>query len=321
MVKKLKIMIKTRITELLGIEYPILQGGMAWVADAALASAVSNAGGLGIISSINAGADVVLEEIRKCKKMTNKPFGVNIMLMSPIADQVAQYVIDEKVPVVTTGAGSPSKYMEKWLEAGIKVIPVVASTAFAIRMERMGAVAVIAEGGEAGGHIGEMNTMALIPQVCDAVSIPVIAAGGIADGRGFAAAMMLGAEGVQCGTIFVTASECTAHDVFKQKIIAAGDTDTIVTGKTLGHPVRALKTPFTRKFAQMENDPNQTPEAIMEFGSGSLRKAVKDGDEKMGSFMAGQSAGLVKKVQPAKEIILEIINRARELLKDTSKCI
>lgn len=312
-------MIKTRITELLGIEYPIVQGGMAWVADASLASAVSNAGGLGLISSINASADTVLEEIRKCKKMTNKPFGVNIMLMSPIADKVAQFVIDEQVPIVSTGAGTPAKYMEQWLKAGIKVIPVVASAAYAIRMEKIGAVAVVAEGGEAGGHIGEMNTMALIPQVCDAVSIPVIAAGGIADGRGFAAAMMLGAEGVQIGTRFITATESNAHDNYKQKIIAAGDTDTIVTGKSLGHPVRALKTPFSRKFAQMENDPTQTPETIMEFGSGSLRKAVKDGDEKMGSFMAGQGSGLVKKVQPAKEIILEIVNDARNLLEGSSK--
>ncbi len=313
-------MIKTRITELLGIEYPILQGGMAWVSDASLASAVSNAGGLGIISCVNAGADVVLEEIRKCKKMTDKPFGVNIMLMSPIADQVAQFVIDEKVQVVTTGAGSPAKYMEKWLEAGIKVIPVAASASFAVRMERLGVTAIVAEGSEAGGHIGEMNTMALIPQVCDAVSIPVIAAGGIADGRGFAAAMMLGAEGVQCGTLFISATECTAHDNYKQRILAAGDTDTIVTGKTLGHPVRALKTPFTRKFAQMENDPSQTSEAIMEFGSGSLRKAVKEGDVKMGSFMAGQCAGLVKKIRPAKEIIHDIIDGARSLLEGTSKC-
>ncbi|MDD2594958.1 MAG: enoyl-[acyl-carrier-protein] reductase FabK [Bacteroidales bacterium] len=312
-------MIKSRICDLLNIKYPIFQGGMAWVSESTLASAVSQAGGLGIISSINAGADVVRDEIRKCKSSTNKPFGVNVMLMSPIADQIAQMVIEEKVPVVTTGAGMPTKYMKEWLEAGIKVIPVVASTAIAIRMERMGACAVVAEGGESGGHIGEMNTMALVPQVCDAVQIPVIAAGGIADGRGLAAALMLGAEGVQCGTRFLSAEECQIHEIYKKKILAAGDTDTIVTGKSLGHPVRSLKTPFSRKFAEMEKDPAQTSESIMEFGTGSLRKAVKEGDEKMGSYMAGQSAGMVKQIEPTVQIIESMISEAENLLKGTNK--
>lgn len=314
-------MLQSSICDLLGIKYPIFQGGMAWVSDASLASAVSNAGGLGIISSVNAGVDAVLEEVRKCKTMTDKPFGVNIMLMSPVAAQIAQMVIDEKVPVVTTGAGLPSKYMAGWLEAGIKVIPVVAATAIAQRVERMGAAAVVAEGGESGGHIGELNTMALVPQVCEAVSIPVIAAGGIADGRGFAAALMLGAQGIQCGTRFLSAVECTAHQHYKEKILAARDSDTVVTGKALGHPVRALKSPFTRKFAQMENDPTVTPDDIMEFGAGSLRKAVKDGDEKMGSFMAGQSVGMVHKIQTAEEIIQDMVSGAEKLLRGASSLI
>lgn len=312
-------MIKSRICELTGIKYPIFQGGMAWVSDASLASAVSNAGGLGIISCINADVETVHNEIIKCKQLTDKPFGVNIMLQSPTAAAVAQIVVDEKVPVVTTGAGMPTPYMEQWLKAGVIVIPVVASTAIAEKMERMGASAVIAEGGESGGHIGEMNTMALVPQVCDAVKIPVIAAGGIADGRGMAAALMLGAEGIQCGTRFLSATECTIHETYKNKIIEANDTATIVTGKSLGHPVRSLKTPFSRKFADMEKNPSQTDQAIMEFGSGSLRKAVKNGDVKMGSFMAGQSAGMVKKIQPAKEIIEEIIQETETLLRGTDK--
>lgn len=310
-------MIKSRICDILGIKYPIFQGGMAWVSDASLASAVSNAGGLGIISSINAGTDAVREEIHKCKLMTCKPFGVNVMLMAPNADDIAQMLIDEKVPVVTTGAGMPSKYMSRWLEAGIKVIPVVAATAIAQRIERMGATAVIAEGGESGGHIGELNTMALVPQVVDSVNIPVIAAGGIADGRGVAAAFMLGAVGVQCGTRFLCASECTIHENYKKKVLAARDSDTIVTGKMLGHPVRALKSPFTRQFSKMENDPNVTPEAIMEYGTGSLRKAARLGDEEFGSFMAGQSVGMVHKIQPAAEIIDEMMSQASVLLKQS----
>ena len=308
-------MIKSRICELLGIKYPIFQGGMAWISESSLASAVSNAGGLGIISCVNAGSDVIREEIRKCKKLTDKPFAVNIMLQAPNAAEIAQMVIDEQVPVVTTGAGSPSKYMDGWLAAGIKVIPVVAAASLALRMERMGAVAVVAEGGESGGHIGEMNTLALVPNVVDAVSIPVLAAGGIGDGRGLAAAFMLGAEGVQCGTIFLGASECIIHQTYKDKIIAASETDTIVTGKTLGHPVRALKSPFTKKFASMEKDPQVTPEQILEYGSGSLRKAVQQGDELYGSFMAGQSVGMVKGIRPAAEIISQMVSEAEGILK------
>jgi enoyl-[acyl-carrier protein] reductase II len=288
---------------------------MAWVSEAHLAAAVSNAGGLGLISAMNADAGYLKEQIRLCKELTDKPFGVNIMLMSPHVEEVARVVAEEKVPVVTTGAGTPGKYMEGWLQSGIKVIPVVASVAFAKRLERMGACAVIAEGAEAGGHVGELNTMALVPQICDAVSIPVVAAGGIADGRGMAAAFMLGAEGIQMGTRFLAAEECRIHQIYKDKIISAGDTDTIVTGKKLGHPVRALKTPFTRKFTQMENDHDITQEEADAFGAGALRKAAKDGDEQTGCYMAGQSAGLVKKIQPAKEIIEEIIQQAVALLK------
>lgn len=307
--------IQSRICELTGITHPVFQGGMAWVSEAHLAAAVSNAGGLGLISAMNADAGYLKEQIRLCKELTDKPFGVNIMLMSPHVEEVARVVAEEKVPVVTTGAGTPGKYMEGWLQSGIKVIPVVASVAFAKRLERMGACAVIAEGAEAGGHVGELNTMALVPQICDAVSIPVVAAGGIADGRGMAAAFMLGAEGIQMGTRFLAAEECRIHQIYKDKIISAGDTDTIVTGKKLGHPVRALKTPFTRKFTQMENDHDITQEEADAFGAGALRKAAKDGDEQTGCYMAGQSAGLVKKIQPAKEIIDEIIQQAVALLK------
>ncbi|MFA5497213.1 MAG: enoyl-[acyl-carrier-protein] reductase FabK [Bacteroidales bacterium] len=316
--KKLNIHMKkfnSRICEILGITYPVFQGGMAWVTDPTLAAAVSNAGGLGILSAMNADADFLRSQIAEIRTLTKKPFGVNIMLMSPFVDQVAQVVVDEKVPVVTTGAGMPGKYMDAWTQAGLKIIPVVASVAFAKRLERMGAVAVIAEGAEAGGHVGDLNTMALIPQVCDALSIPVIAAGGIADGRGMAAAFMLGAEGVQCGTCFLVAEECNIHLAYKEKIIKAGDTDTIVTGKKLGHPVRALKTPFTRKFAQMENDHDITQQEADEFGAGSLRRAVQEGDQQMGCYMAGQSAGLVKEIQPAKDIIENMVNRAAALLK------
>lgn len=308
-------MIKSRICDLLGIKYPIFQGGMAWISESSLASAVSNAGGLGIISCVNAGSEIIRQEIRKCKTLTDKPFAVNIMLQAPNAAEIAQMVIDEGVPVVTTGAGSPAKYMEGWLAAGIKVIPVVAAASLALRMERLGAVAVVAEGGESGGHIGEMNTLALVPNVVDAVSIPVLAAGGIGDGRGIAAAFMLGAEGVQCGTRFLGASECIIHQTYKEKLLAASETDTIVTGKTLGHPVRALKTPFTKKFASMEKDPQVTPEQILEYGSGSLRKAVQNGDEVYGSFMAGQSVGMVKEIKPAAEIIGEMISDAETLLR------
>lgn len=305
---------KTKITELLGIEYPVLQGGMAWVANASLAAGVSKGGGLGVVAAANAPVDVVRNEIRLVREATDKPFAVNIMMMSPFVDDIAQLVIDEKVGIVTTGAGMPSKYMEDWIKAGIKVIPVIASTGMAKMVARSGAAAVVAEGGEAGGHIGDLSTMALVPQVCDAVDIPVIAAGGIADGRGMAAAFMLGAEAVQLGTRFVVAKESTVHQLYKDKILKAKDIDTMTTGKRLGHPVRALKSPFTRQFMKNENDSSKTLEELEAFGAGALRKAVLDGDEKEGCFMAGQSAGLVTKEQSAGEIIVEITKEAELLL-------
>lgn len=292
-------MIKTELCELLNIKYPIFQGGMAWIADASLAAAVSNAGGLGIIAAMNANADWLREEIHKVRTMTDKPFGVNIMLMSPFADEVSDLVVEEKVPVVVTGAGNPGKYMKKWVEAGIKVIPVVASTAMARLVERSGATAVVAEGGESGGHIGELTTMTLVPQVCDAVKIPVLAAGGIADGRGIAAALMLGACGVQCGTRFLVAKECTVHQNYKNKILKAKDIDTIATGKRLGHPVRCLKNQFTRELFKQEYNSNISDEEWKRWGAGALRKAAKEGDEKNGSFMAGQCAAMVHKEQTA----------------------
>ena len=288
-------MIQTPLCQLLGIEYPILQGGMAWVADASLASAVSNGGGVGLISAMNADADWLRKEIQKAKTLTDKPFGVNIMLMSPYADEVAQLVMDEKIQVVTTGAGNPSRYMSDWIKAGIKVIPVVPSTGMAKRVVRSGAVAVIAEGCESGGHIGELTTMTLVPQVCDAVDVPVIAAGGIADGRGIAAVLMLGASGVQVGTRFLVANECNVHQNYKNKILNAKDIDTITTGKRLGHPVRALKNNFSREFAKKEYDPTVSNEELERFGAGALRMAAVSGDEKNGCFMAGQIAALVKK--------------------------
>lgn len=305
---------KTKITDLLGIEYPVLQGGMAWVANASLAAAVSEAGGLGVIGAANAPTDVVKDEIRKVREKTSKPFGVNIMLMSPFADEIARLVIEEKVKIVTTGAGMPSKYIKDWLEAGIIVIPVVASCGMAKMVVRSGASAVIAEGGEAGGHVGELTTMALVPQVCDAVDVPVIAAGGIADGRGVAAAFMLGAAGVQLGTRFVVAKESTVHDTYKKKILSSKDIDTMTTGKKLGHPVRALKSPFTRAFFKNEQDDSKTLEELEAFGAGALRKAVIDGDEKEGCFMAGQCCGLIKKEQTAEEIIKELMKEAKESL-------
>ena len=305
---------KNRICDLLGIEYPVFQGGMAWVADASLAAAVSNAGGLGLISSVNAGTEAVRNEIRKCRDLTDKPFGVNIMLQAPNAPEIAQMVIDEGVKILTTGAGSPAQYMAAWKEAGIKVIPVVASVALALKMQSAGADAVVAEGAESGGHVGELHTMALIPQVADAVDIPVIAAGGICDGRGAAAAFMLGAEAVQVGTRFLAAEECTVHQVYKDKILKASDISTIVTGKSLGHPVRSLKTPFSKSFARMEADPNVTPEEILAFGSGALRKAVQEGDSN-GSYMAGECAGMVKKIEPAKTIVEDLILGAWRIIK------
>lgn len=307
-------MIKSRFCELLGIEYPIIQGGMAWVADANLAAAVSNAGGLGLISSINVDTEAVRAEIRKCKALTNKPFGVNIMLQAPNAAEVAELIIEEGVKVVTTGAGSPAKYMEAWKAAGIKVVPVIASVAMAVKMQRAGADAVVAEGAEAGGHIGELHTMPLIPQIVDAVDIPVVAAGGIADGRGAAAAFMLGAEGVQVGTRFLVADECRVHSEYKDKVLKATDISTTVTGKVSGHPVRSLKSPFTREFSRMENDPQTNPDDILAFGSGSLRKAVEEGAE-FGSYMAGESAGLVHKAESARAIVEDIILGAGRVIR------
>ncbi len=312
-------MIRTEICDLVGIEYPIFQGGMAWIADASLASAVSNAGGLGIIAAGNAPADVVEEEIHKAKAMTDKPFGLNIMLMSPFVEDIAELAAKERVAVVTTGAGLPTKYMPKWTEAGIKVIPVVPSTGIAKLVERAGASAVIAEGGESGGHIGELTTMTLVPQVVDAVNIPVIAAGGIADGRGVAAAMMLGAVGVQLGTRFLVARECTVHQNYKDKIIKAKDIDTISTGKRLGHPVRSLKTPFSRNFFKMEYDPSVTNEELEKSGGGALRLAAKEGNLEKGCFMAGQSSAMVKKEQTCKEIIKEIFEETEKVLEGADK--
>lgn len=308
-------MIKSRVCEILGIEYPIFQGGMAWVADAELAAAVSNAGGLGLISAINAGTEAVRNEIRKCKTLTDKPFGVNIMLQAPNAAEIAEMIVEEGVKIVTTGAGSPAKYLPMWKENGIKVVPVIACVAHAIKMQAAGVDAIVAEGAESGGHVGELHTMPLIPQIVDAVDIPVIAAGGICDGRGAAAAFMLGAEGVQVGTRFLSATECNVHESYKEKILKATDISTIVTGKTLGHPVRSLKTPFSRTFAKMESDPNVTPEEVLAFGGGALRKAVQLGDDE-GSYMAGECAGMVKNIEPAAEIVKDIILGAEKVMKE-----
>ena len=301
---------------MLGIQYPVFQGGMAWVADASLAAAVSNAGGLGLISSINAGTEVVRNEIRKCKELTDKPCGVNIMLQAPNAAEIALMVIEEGVKILTTGAGSPAQYMPMWKEAGIKVIPVVASVALALKMQAAGADAIVAEGAESGGHVGELHTMPLIPQIVDAVEIPVIAAGGICDGRGAAAAFMLGADAIQVGTRFLSAEECTVHQEYKDKILKATDVSTIVTGKSLGHPVRSLKTPFSRTFSKMENDPSVNQDEILAFGSGALRKAVQEGD-KNGSYMAGECAGMVKKIEPAKVIVEDLILGAEKVIKES----
>ena len=311
-------MIRTPICDLLGIQYPIFQGGMAWIADADLAAAVSNGGGLGIIAAGNAPADYVRQQVQKAQSLTDKPFGVNVMLMSPSADEVAQVLAEEKVPVVTTGAGNPSKYMGIWQEAGIKVIPVVPSANMGKLMERCGATAVIAEGGESGGHIGEINTMPLVPQVVDAVSIPVLAAGGIGDGRGIAAAFMLGAVGVQVGTRFLVAKECNVHQNYKNKVLKAKDTDTITTGKRLGHPVRSLKTPFSRGYAKEEYSTISDGD-LEALAVGALRLAAVEGDEKRGCFLCGEIAGMVKKEQPAAEIIAEMFAQAEEVLKGAGR--
>lgn len=303
---------ETRLTQLLGIKYPVIQGGMAWVAEYHLAAAVSNAGGLGLIGAASAPPEIVREQIRKARELTDKPFGVNIMLLNPNAPEIVKVVIEEKVPVVTTGAGDPSAYMKDLKAAGVKVIPVVASVALAKIMERIGADAVVAEGMEAGGHIGSSTTMTLVPQIVDAVSIPVIAAGGIGDGRGFMAATMLGAEGVQIGTRFILAEECIAHDNYKQKIIKAKDIDSAITGATTGHPVRCVRNQMTKEYIRMEKE-GASFEELEHLTLGSLRAAVVDGDVKMGTVMAGQIAGMLKKEQTCSEIIEEIMQEAESL--------
>lgn len=306
-------MIKTPLCEMLGIKYPIFQGGMAHISDARLASAVSNAGGVGLISAASGDTAWLENEIDKAFSLTDKPFGVNIMLMAPNVEEAAQLCARKKVAVVTTGAGTPTKYVPMWKDAGIKVIPVVPSTAIAKLCERAGADAVIAEGGESGGHVGDLTTMALVPQVCDAVNIPVIAAGGIADGRGIAAALMLGAVGVQIGTAFLVADECCVPDVYKEKVLEANDTATIVTGRRLGHPVRSLKSPFSRSYAKAEYS-DISNEDLENMAVGSLRAAVKDGDEKKGCFLAGQISGMIKEKKSAESIIEEMLTSAENIL-------
>lgn len=311
-------MIKTEICDLIGIQYPLFQGGMAWIADGKLAAAVSNGGGLGIIAAGNAPGDYVREQIRIAASLTDKPFGVNIMLLSPFADEVAKVVAEEKVKVVTTGAGNPTKFMETWKAAGILVIPVVASVAMAKLVTRCGAAALIAEGGESGGHVGELTTMALVPQVRDVTELPILAAGGIGDGRGVAASFMLGACGVQMGTRFLVAEECSIHRTYKEKILSANDIGTIVTGKRLGHPVRSLKTPFSRDYFKAEYA-GASDEELDKMAAGALQRAVQAGDLKTGCFLAGQIAGMVEKEQPAAEIIREVMEEAEEILKGAAK--
>lgn len=304
---------KTRITELLGISYPIIQGGMAWVAEHHLAAAVSDAGGLGLIGGANAPGEVVREEIRKAKELTDKPVGVNVMLLSPYADEVAKVVVEEGIKVVTTGAGNPEKYMDMWKNAGIKVIPVIASVALAKRMERYGADAVVAEGMESGGHIGEQTTMTLVPQVVDAVTIPVIAAGGIGDGRGIAASFMLGAEAVQMGTRFLVAKEAQVHQNYKDRVLKAKDIDSAVTGRSHGHPVRCLRNQMTREYVKLEQE-GKSFEELEYLTLGALRRAVQEGDVKNGTVMAGQIAGMIHKEQTCKEMIDEMMAEAGKLL-------
>lgn len=313
-------MIESPILSMLGIRYPIFQGGMAWIADGRLAAAVSEAGGLGIISAMNAGAAHLREQIAIARSLTDKPFGVNLMLMSPCADELAAVIAEERVRVVTTGAGSPAKYMPMWRAAGVTVIPVVASAAMARMMEKAGAAAVIAEGQESGGHIGEMTTMALVPQVADAVSIPVLAAGGIADGRGMAASLMLGACGVQMGTRFLVAKECSVHPAYKEMVLSASDISTVTTGRRFGGNVcRCLKNPFSRNFLKLEYAPDATAESIAELGVGSLRRAALDGDRENGCFLAGQVSGMVKKEMSAAEIVREVAEDCEKLLKGAAK--
>lgn len=306
---------KTRVTELLGIEYPVIQGGMAWVADANLAAHVSKAGGIGFIGAANAPAEWVREQIREARKITDKPVGVNVMLLSEHVEEVAQVVAEEKVAAVTTGAGNPAKYMKLWKDAGIKIIPVIASVALARMMERAGADALVAEGMESGGHIGEQTTMTLIPQVVDAVNIPVIAAGGIGDGRGVLAGFMLGAEAVQLGTRFVVAKESTVSPEYKQRILAAKDIDSVVTGRSTGHPVRSLRNQMTREYLNLEKK-NTSFEELEHLTLGALRKAVVEGDVKMGTVMAGQIAGMIKKEQTCEDIINELMHEAEEVYKN-----
>ncbi|MBQ1389458.1 MAG: nitronate monooxygenase [Clostridia bacterium] len=313
-------MINSSICDLIGIKYPIFQGGMAWIADGRLAAAVSNGGGLGIISAMNSGSNYLREQIATARSLTDKPFGVNIMLQSPHADEVAAVVAEEKIKVVTTGAGSPAKYMDMWHEAGIIVIPVIASVAMAKKMERCGAAAVVAEGQESGGHIGELTTMALVPQVVDAVNIPIIAAGGIADGRGVAASFMLGACGVQLGTRFLVANECGVHRNYKDAVLKANDISTTTTGRRFGgNTCRSIKNTFTRNFLKEEYAPDATAESVANLGIGALRKAAVEGDAKNGCLLAGQISGMVNKEQPAAEIIEEIFSQAEEILEGAAK--
>ena len=302
-----------RICEILNIKYPIIQGGMAWVADSNLAAAVSNAGGFGIIGTGSATADIVKKEIDNCRRLTDRPFGVNVMLMSPNADEVIDLIIEEKPAGITTGAGNPAKYMDRLKEAGIKVIPVVPTVALAQRMEKLGADAVIAEGTEAGGHIGELTTMVLVPQVAEALNIPVIAAGGVADGRGIAASFVLGAEGVQIGTRFICSEECNIHQNYKDAVLKAKDRDAVVTGRPTGHPVRTLKNKLAKKFLKMEKE-GASPEELEKLGAGALRLAVVEGDKDGGSFMAGQSAAMVREIKPCKEIVEEISKQALDIM-------
>lgn len=311
-------MIRTPICEMLDLRYPVFQGGMAWIADGKLAAAVSEGGGLGIIAAGNAPADYVREQIHIAKSLTKRNFGVNIMLMSPFADEVAALVAEEKVAVVTTGAGDPGKYVKEWLAAGIKIIPVVASVAMAKKLTRLGVSAMIAEGGESGGHVGDLTTMVLVPQICDATDLPVLAAGGIADGRGAAAAFMLGACGIQMGTRFLVAEECSVHPVYKEKILKANDISTIVTGKRLGHPVRSLKTPFAREYFKAEYS-DMSDEDLEALGTGKLRLAVQEGDKQQGCFLAGQIAGMVTREQPAADIIKEVMEETETVLKGADK--
>lgn len=302
-----------RICEILNVKYPIIQGGMAWVADSNLAAAVSNAGGFGIIGTGSATADIVKKEIDNCRRLTDRPFGVNVMLMSPNADEVIDLIIEEKPAGITTGAGNPAKYMDRLKEAGIKVIPVVPTVALAQRMEKLGADAVIAEGTEAGGHIGELTTMVLVPQVAEALNIPVIAAGGVADGRGIAASFALGAEGVQIGTRFICSEECNIHQNYKDAVLKAKDRDAVVTGRPTGHPVRTLKNKLAKKYLKMEKE-GASPEELEKLGAGALRLAVVEGDKDGGSFMAGQSAAMVREIKPCKEIVEEISKQALDIM-------